>query len=81
MRKMTMPFGGTINVVEHIIVKNFWEYYVTDQKFDNDIVQCYVMGIENELGDVSMAEIKPFIISRTKNLKGVAPASNCKWVD
>lgn len=76
-----MPFGGTINVVEHIIVKNFWEYYVTDQKFDDDIVQCYVMGFENELGDVSMAEIKPHIRTRTKNLKEVAPATNCEWVD
>ena len=79
--KMTNPkTGATLNIIEHIILKNFWEYYVVDNKGnDDDIKLCLVMGFETELGDVSMNEIKPYIISRTKNFDDVAPAPNWKW--
>ena len=74
--------GMKINVVEHIIVKNFWEYYVTDEDTgENDIKFCLVMGHETELGDVWMPELQPFIITKTKHLKEVMPASGWNWVD
>lgn len=71
-----------LNVVEHIILRNGWEYYVTDQ-FDADtpdIKLCLVMGHETELGDVYMPELKPYIISRTKNLN-ILPAEEWEWSD
>jgi len=79
MRKMTNG-KTTIKVVEHIMIKNFWEYYVTDESFDGDIKLCLVMGIEQELGDVSMEEIKPYIMSRTAELDDVMPAAGWSWV-
>ena len=73
--------GMKLNIVEHIIIRNFWEYYVTDiPSEDPDIKCCYVMGAECELGDVYMPEIEPYIISRTKNLLGVLPAFGFKWI-
>jgi hypothetical protein len=72
---------NSINVVEHIILRNFWEYYVTDNRYTKDIVRCLVMGYETELGDVSMGEIKPFIITKTKRLDDVMPASGWQWLE
>ena len=82
MRKMeNIKTGTVINVTKHIILKNFWEYYITDDQHSEDIVQALVMGYETELGDVSLKEIKPFTVSETKNLKDVMPASGWRWVD
>ena len=47
----------------------------------SEIQFCYVMGLENELGDVFMPEIQPHIISRTKDLGDVAPAHGYMWTD
>lgn len=80
MRKMQK--GETIiNVVQHIMTKNFWEYYVTDNKHSDDIVSCLVLGYELEMGDVSLSEIAPYIMCKTKQLCDVMPASGWHWVD
>lgn len=79
MKTMQNKSGSKINVVEHIILKNGWEYYVTDDKHDKDTVLCLVMGFETELGDVYMPEIKPYIVSRTRDLGGLAPAEGWEW--
>lgn len=79
MRTMINSFGTKINVVEHIILKNGWEYYVTDEKFDKDTIMCVVMGFETEAGDVYMPEIKPYIVSRTRDLNDLAPAEGYEW--
>jgi hypothetical protein len=74
--------GIEIHIKEHIILKNLWEYYVTDDvpiEGEPDIVQALVVGFETELGDVSLSEIKPYIISRTKSLNEVLPAPNWNW--
>jgi len=78
MREMTNG-TTTIKVVEHIILRNFWEYYVTTEKFTDDIICCFVVGDFPELGDVSMQEIAPYIISRTKKLDEIMPAPGWKW--
>lgn len=77
---MKSPYGTIINVVEHIILKNGWEYYVTDDSFDENTVQCLVMGFETEMGDVYMPEIKPYILSRTKHLDTIAPCQGWEWI-
>mgnify|MGYP001571949968 CR=1 FL=1 len=79
MRQMTK--GNTIlNITQHIILRNGWEYYVTDNKHDANIVQCLVMGLETELGDVDLTEIRPHMISRTKDLSEVFPCIGWTWV-
>ena len=80
MRQMKSKYGTIINVVEHIILKNGWEYYVTDNKFDTDIIQCVVMGFETEMGDVYMPELKGHIVSRTKDLAELAPCEGWEWI-
>ena len=80
MRQMKSKYGSVINVVEHIILRNGWEYYVTDNKFEDDIIQCVVMGYETELGDVYMPELKGHIVSRTKDLADLAPCDGWEWV-
>lgn len=80
MRKMKhSKHGYTINVVEHIILKNFWEYYITDDKYDDDIVRALVMGDATELGDVSLSEIRPYLLTRTKDLDSILPAIGFTW--
>jgi hypothetical protein len=78
--QMQNKYGSKINIVSHIILKNGWEYFVTDNKFDKDTVQCLVMGFETELGDVYLPEIKPYIVSHTNNLSEVIAAIGWEWV-
>ena len=71
-----------INVVEHIILKNYWEYYITDENCkDDDIRFALVMGFETELGYISLSEIKPYIMTRTKNIipSELMPATGWHW--
>jgi len=82
MRKMKDRSTNTvINVTEFFMTRNMWEYYVTDNKFNEDIVCCLVLGFENELGDVSLAEVGPYKITHTKDLSELAPAPGWEWVD
>ena len=80
----TMRRSGTdltVTVVKHIILRNFWEYYITTDKHNKDIVRAVVMGHEVELGDISLSEIMPYAIMQTTNLAGIMPAPNWEWVD
>jgi hypothetical protein len=79
MRKMRNKDGHTINVIEHIILRNFWEYYVTDQNYGEGLQFCLVLGDYEELGDVYLPELSPYIVSRTKKLASVMPAPGWEW--
>jgi len=73
-----------LKVVEHIILRNMWEYYVLanepdTQASDADIVYALVMGDYDEIGTVSMSEIKPHVFSRTTELDEVMPATGYEW--
>ena len=87
MRTMTgnsMGEVGGINVVEHIITKNMWEYYILDDPENvrpEGYVTALVMGHETEIGDVYLPEIEPYIISRTTQLNEVFPARGWSWVE
>lgn len=83
MRQMQCKETGTIiNVTEHIINKAGWEYYVTDDSIPtSSIVTCLVLGFEQELGDVCLEELKPYMISRTNNLQDLFPAIGWEWVE
>lgn len=77
---MKSPYRSVVNVVKHIILKNGWEYFVTDDKHDEETVRCIVMGFEIEHGDVWLPEIKPYIISETTDLNEVMPVPGWQWV-
>jgi hypothetical protein len=67
-------------VYQHIILKNFWEYYL-EEADENGIAFGYVMGFANEWGSVDMAEIKPHIVSiaRGKELNHIMPPEGYYW--
>ena len=77
-----------LDVVEHIILKNMWEYFVLSDESQNDwvsdtpdVVYALVMGFNDEIGTVSLSEIKPYVISRTSRLDEIMPASGYQWED
>ena len=74
--------GETFAVYQHIILKNYWEYYLEEED-ENGIAFGYVMGFENEWGDVSMDEIKPYIksIVRGDELNYIMPPEGYYWED
>ena len=74
--------GEPFTVHQHIILKNFWEYYLGETD-ENGVAFGYVMGIANEWGDVSMEEIKPYIIgkARANDLWHIMPPEGYSWED
>lgn len=82
MRKMrNKSYGTTVNVVSLAMTSNFWEYFITDDKFTDDIVRAVVKGFETEMGDISLSEIKPYLMCQSSDLRGVMPAPGWEWVD
>lgn len=82
MRKMrNKSYGSTVNVVKLAITRNFWEYFITDDKHSDDIVRAVVKGFECEMGDISLSEIKPYILEQSSDLANVMPAPGWEWVD
>ena len=86
MRRMTKG-NIDLKVVEHIILRNFWEYYVLERELgdvvthDKDIVYALVMGDDDQIGIVSLSEIKKYIFSRTSDLSELLPATGYHWED
>ena len=84
-RKMKKVDTGTVLVItEFFMTKNFWEYFVTDiNGTDTETPCCLAMGFETELGDVSIEEVKPYIIptTRVQELDGIMPPPGYKWED
>ena len=80
--KHTDGKGETFAVYQHIILKNYWEYYLEEED-ENGMAFGYVMGFENEWGDVSMDEIKPYIksIVRGDELNYIMPPEGYYWED
>ena len=74
--------GEPFTVHQHIILKNFWEYYLGETDKDG-VAFGYVMGIENEWGSVYLPEIEPYIISRTSGagLDDIMPPFAYYWED
>lgn len=83
MRQMKhIKTGQVYDIIEHIILKNAWEYYVINTVENSvDIKFCFVMGFENEFGDVYLPEIEPYIVSRTcSELHKILPAEGFTWL-
>ena len=73
--------NGEFEVHEHIITKNMWEFYMLGEPNEDNVAFALVCGEEDELGFVSLDEIGPFIISRTKEMNGIMPAPGYSWID
>jgi len=67
-------------VSQHIILKNFWEYYL-EPADENGIAFGYVMGFENEWGSVDLNEIAPYVATRTTALDEIMPPAGYRWED
>ena len=80
MRQMIDEHGTTVDVIEHIILRNLWEYYILEAADEDGIAFALVVGDYTEMGSVSMDEIAPYIVSRTTNLD-IMPAPNWSWCD
>tara|TARA_Y100000590_G_scaffold147747_2_gene169698 strand:+ start:4051 stop:4365 length:315 start_codon:yes stop_codon:yes gene_type:complete len=74
--------GEPFTVHQHIILKNFWEYYLGETDKDG-VAFGYVMGIENEWGSVYLPEIEPYIIgqARANDLWHIMPPEGYYWED
>jgi len=80
MRTMIDKDGNKFQVIEHIMLRNFWEYFVLKARSNTKRIKlCLVLGVEDEMGDVDMEEISPYIFSRTSDFSGVLPASGWSW--
>ena len=74
--------GEPFTVHQHIILRNFWEYYLGETDKDG-VAFGFVMGNENEWGSVYMPEIEPYIISKVAGaeLTDVMPPFGYYWED
>jgi hypothetical protein len=80
MRKMiNQSTQEILSVYEHVMTVNFWEYYMLEDS-ESDLTVALVLGYEQEIGNVSKEEIKPFILSRTTDLTSVFPAVGYQWM-
>jgi len=80
-RKMKRADGDSVvTVYAHGITRNFWEYYILDN-VKSDYRLTLVEGFEQEIGDVSMNEIKPYLISFTANVDEIMPPRGWEWID
>lgn len=84
MRKMKAPWmSKPVTVYGWAATSKAFEYYFLDNK-KSDIRMAYVCGFENEMGDVSITELQPYIRAITfkdSDLHDIAPAPDCVWVD
>ena len=77
----TLPISP-FTVHQHIILKNFWEYYLGETDKDG-VAFGYVMGAENEWGSVFVPEIEPYIAGRARanDLWHIIPPEGYSWED
>ena len=90
MRQMKhSTYGTVVNVTEFAMTRNMWEYFITDEKFNDDIVCAVVKGFECEMGEefvfwldqrISLSEIKPYVLTRSNDLEELEPAPGWEWV-
>ena len=80
MKQESIPYLK-LEVKEHIITQNMWEFYVLEEPDENGVTFALVSGDYDELGFVSLDEIAPFILLRTKDMEGIAPAPGYSWLD
>ena len=75
--------GSKVKCIFWCVLKNGWEYYFIEAETNtDDVVFCYVLGHENEFGDVSLSEVTPYLMGKctgVNDLYEIAPPDNCEW--
>ena len=79
-RKMINDSGTVVTVHEVLALRNFWEIYILDNNVNDDIRYALTIGNETEFGDISMSEVKPFIVTGTKKMD-CYPAPGWRWAE
>ena len=71
----------TLTIHQWIILRNGWEYYVTEKPDSDGIGEALVLGFENEIGSFSLDEIKPYVLSSAvaNELLDLAPPDGWHW--
>ena len=86
MRQITQG-NSTLNVVAHVILRNMWEYYITELPDDTGIGCALVMGDAVEYGSIAQADIDAYGISYTTKLDDtdrmfpLMPPIGWEWAD
>ena len=73
--------GQVLTVHRHLMTRNGWEYYILDNAEQSDIRFALVQGLESELGNISMLEMHPYLLSDTYELEGIMPPVGWSWDD
>ena len=80
MRKMVNG-NMKLEVKAHAILKNMWEYYITELPDSNGVGMALVMGDCTEYGTITQHDIDNHGISYTTDLQDVLPAAGYNWVE
>lgn len=75
--------GKVITVKRLLITRNFWEHFilsVDDIPESDDIQLALVNGDFNEMGYVSMSEIRQFKLSESNELDSALPPMGYIWL-
>ena len=82
MRRRDSMLEQVVTVHSVAITRNGWEYFFLDPKPNADQnMYALVMGYETEMGDVHIPEIKPYLLSFTRDLQDVMPCEGWEWVE
>lgn len=73
--------SSTVEVVEHVMLRNMWEYYLIEPADDDGIAFALVCGIDVEFGSVYQSDIDQYGISRTTQLDEILPPVGWSWAD
>ena len=68
-------------VAQHIILRNMWEYYVTESSDGDGVMWALVVGDYTEYGTVSHYDIDKHGISYTTDLTDLLPPPEWQWCD
>ena len=77
----SLQYNSELKVAMRIVLRNMWEYYL-EEPDENGIAFGLVLGLEDELGEVPLDEIREYAISIAEGdtLKEIMPAPNWRWV-
>ena len=70
-----------IEVIEHVVLSNGWEYFMFEPFDDDGIGMALVKGFETEMGSVAKDDVSCYGVSRTTNLDEVVPPEGWKWAE
>ena len=78
----TMKRGNAkLNVVKHVILQNFFEYFITELPDANGIGMAYVVGDYDEYGSIAQYDIDNHAMSSTVELNDILAAPGWEWTN